>query len=81
MRFSGIWGLLGSRAAKRNKIPLPVTTDSGILYELCNQTFSRIYHGSPKSNMYIRIYDKAAERDLEGIHWIRVEMQMRDEIA
>ena len=40
-----------------------------------------IYHGSPKSNMYIRIYDKAAERDLEGIHWIRVEMQMRDEIA
>ena len=40
-----------------------------------------IYHGSPKSNMYIRIYDKAAERNLEGVHWIRVEMQMRDEIA
>lgn len=40
-----------------------------------------IYHGSPKSNMYIRIYDKAAEQDLEGVHWIRVEMQMRDEIA
>lgn len=40
-----------------------------------------IYHGSPKSNMYIRIYDKAAERDLDGVHWIRVEMQMRDEIA
>ena len=40
-----------------------------------------IYHGSPKSNMYIRIYDKAAEQDLEGAHWIRVEMQMRDEIA
>ena len=40
-----------------------------------------IYHGSPKSNMYIRIYDKAAERDLENVHWIRVEMQMRDEIA
>lgn len=40
-----------------------------------------IYHGSPKSNMYIRIYDKAAERDLEGVHWIRVELQMRDEIA
>ena len=40
-----------------------------------------IYHGSPKSNMYIRIYDKAAERDLEDVHWIRVELQMRDEIA
>lgn len=40
-----------------------------------------IYHGSPKSNMYIRIYDKAAERDLQDCHWIRVEMQMRDEIA
>lgn len=48
-----------------------------------------IYHGSPKSNMYIRIYDKAAEqaansedpRALEDVHWIRVEMQMRDEIA
>ena len=40
-----------------------------------------IYHGSPKSNMYIRIYDKAAEQQLEDSHWIRVEMQMRDEIA
>ena len=40
-----------------------------------------IYHGSPKSNMYIRIYDKAAERDLEDVHWIRVELQIRDEIA
>lgn len=40
-----------------------------------------IYHGSPKSNMYIRIYDKGAEQDLEDVHWIRVEMQMRDEIA
>lgn len=40
-----------------------------------------IYHGSPKSNMYIRIYDKAAEQGLDNVHWIRVEMQMRDEIA
>ncbi len=40
-----------------------------------------IYHGSPQSNMFIRIYDKAAEQDLEGVHWVRVEMQMRDEIA
>lgn len=48
-----------------------------------------IYHGSPKSNMYIRIYDKAAEQAAkaedptayEDVHWIRVELQMRDEIA
>lgn len=48
-----------------------------------------IYHGSPKSNMYIRIYDKAAEQTakaedptaFEDVHWIRVELQMRDEIA
>ncbi len=40
-----------------------------------------IYHGSPKSNMYIRIYDKAAEQGLEDEHWVRVELQMRDEIA
>lgn len=40
-----------------------------------------IYHGSPRSNMYIRIYDKAAQQDLENVHWIRVELQMRDEIA
>lgn len=40
-----------------------------------------IYHGSPQSDMYIRIYDKAAEQDLENIHWVRVELQMRDIIA
>lgn len=34
-----------------------------------------------QSNMYIRIYDKAAERGLPDCHWIRIEMQMRDEIA
>lgn len=40
-----------------------------------------IYHGSDRSDMRIRIYDKAAERDLDEMHWIRVEMQMRDVIA
>ena len=37
--------------------------------------------GSDQSNMLIRIYDKAAERLLSDVHWVRVEMQMRDEIA
>lgn len=38
--------------------------------------------GARSSNMLIRIYDKAAERGYtDGTHWIRIEMQMRDEIA
>lgn len=40
-----------------------------------------IYHGSPSSDMLIRIYDKAAEQCLDDVHWIRVEMQMRDSNA
>lgn len=38
-----------------------------------------IYHGSRHSQALIRIYDKAAERGLlDGTHWIRVEIQLRD---
>lgn len=38
-----------------------------------------IYHGSPQSNIRVRIYDKAAERGLlDGTHWIRVELVLRD---
>lgn len=40
-----------------------------------------IYHGSQRSDMLIRIYDKAAEQGLDGAHWIRVELQMRNNIA
>lgn len=41
-----------------------------------------IYHGSPKSDVRIRIYDKAAERGLmDDTHWIRVELQLRDKLA
>ena len=41
-----------------------------------------IYHGSMKSNIMIRIYDKAAERGYDAdTHWIRCEIQMRDDIA
>lgn len=41
-----------------------------------------IYHGSRQSDIMIRIYDKAAERGLfDGTHWIRVEMQLRDDNA
>lgn len=38
--------------------------------------------GSKKSDILIRIYDKAAERHCEaGTHWIRVELQLRGDRA
>ena len=38
--------------------------------------------GSPQSRVLIRIYDKAAERKCEpGTHWIRCELQLRDDRA
>jgi len=41
-----------------------------------------VYHGSKHSAVLIRIYDKAAERGLpEDHHWVRVELQLRDERA
>lgn len=41
-----------------------------------------LYHGSPKSDIRIRIYDKAAERNCPaGTHWIRVELQLRRDRA
>lgn len=41
-----------------------------------------VYHGSKKSDVMIRIYDKAAERGLPcSQHWIRVEMQLRKDRA
>lgn len=43
---------------------------------------SSITHGSMKSDVFLRIYDKAAERHLDdGSHWIRVELQLRRERA
>jgi phage replication initiation protein len=50
------------------------------------QSLGRTYYfGSPSSDTQIRIYDKAAERRAAGEnfvgHWIRVEMQLRDERA
>lgn len=43
---------------------------------------STVQIGSPQSKVLIRIYDKAAERHCEpGTHWIRCEIQMRDDRA
>ena len=41
-----------------------------------------LYIGSEKSPVFIRIYDKAAERDYgSDLHWIRVELVLRKERA
>lgn len=37
--------------------------------------------GSNKSDIKIRIYDKSAERGFKDRHWIRVELQLRDDRA
>jgi len=39
-----------------------------------------VYFGSKKSNVFIRIYDKASERgyDCEKFHWVRCELQLKD---
>lgn len=72
-----------------DKLRLKLDTDDGnyrarfISWEIRygNRGFS-IYHGSNQSQVRIRIYDKAAERGLlDGTHWIRVEIQLRDENA
>lgn len=43
---------------------------------------STVIIGSPQSKVLIRIYDKAAERHCEGgTHWVRVELQLRDDRA
>jgi phage replication initiation protein len=42
-----------------------------------------VNHGSNKSNVYIRIYDKRLEQNMQDIipHWVRFEIQMRKECA
>ena len=62
----------GNFLAKTRKWKIEYGSDEG---------FS-IYHGSKDSLVLIRIYDKAAERGLlDGTHWIRVEIQLRNENA
>ena len=40
-----------------------------------------LYFGSRKSDYFVRIYDKAAEQNAFGIHWVRVEQVFRHEDA
>lgn len=40
-----------------------------------------VYFGSAKSDIRLRFYDKAAEQELENLHWVRTELQLRNERA
>lgn len=41
-----------------------------------------VHHGRKASDIMIRIYDKALERGYtDGRHWIRTELQLRDDLA
>lgn len=40
-----------------------------------------VYFGSPSSDLRIRIYDKSLERGGLGYHWVRCELQLRDDAA
>ena len=42
---------------------------------------STVQIGSPQSKVVIRIYDKAAERKKYDEHWVRCELQLRDDRA
>lgn len=57
--------------------------DGGAIYQpIKKDTGITIEHGSKASNIFIRIYDKAKEKALtDGSHWIRFEIQLRDENA
>lgn len=57
------------------RVELSGKTDSSVIG-------TSVTFGSRSSMTLIRIYDKAAERGYDdGRHWVRVEMQMRDERA
>lgn len=51
------------------------------LDDVTHERACSVYHGSQKSNTIIRIYDKAKQLDLGKEHWIRSEIQLRDENA
>lgn len=41
-----------------------------------------IYFGSPSSDRFLRIYDKALEQGIAGdVHWLRLEFQLRNDNA
>jgi len=46
-----------------------------------NRYGKSVYFGSAKSDIRLRFYDKAAEQEIEDLHWVRTELQLRNERA
>ncbi|HEY9757807.1 MAG TPA: replication initiation factor domain-containing protein [Oculatellaceae cyanobacterium] len=53
------------------KIDLDISTDGG----------ATLYVGARTSDKCLRIYDKAAERHIEGIDWKRIELECKGDVA
>jgi hypothetical protein len=58
----------------RDNVPTP------LLYESRNGGMT-LYIGAPSSDKRVRVYNKAAEQDLEGLVWWRYELQLRGRYA
>ncbi len=46
-----------------------------------NKYGKSVYFGSAQSDIRLRFYDKATEQEIENLHWVRTELQMRNERA
>ncbi len=67
----------GNYCSRFNHLDLHKDKDNGVISGLT------IGHGSIKSNVYIRIYDKRLEQKADELisHWVRCELQLRHENA
>lgn len=61
--------------SKARKHSIEISLDDTLSYNAIS-----IYHGSQTSDVLIRIYDKAAQLGLES-HWVRSELQLKDNNA
>ena len=52
-------------------------------YEIGNHAVDggTVYIGSRKSDVFLRVYDKAKEQGLDNTHWTRFEIQLRNDLA
>lgn len=52
-----------------------------VLSKDCSKISKTLYFGSRKSNILYRMYDKRAEQKSNLDHWVRLELQVRDDNA
>ena len=67
-----------------NELYISKARSHEVIIKMDDNTHERacsIYHGSENSNTLIRIYDKAKQLEIKAEHWIRTELQLRNENA